>query len=126
MLTFPVLTGALALLFIDRTLGGHVFDPAAGGSAILWQHLFWFFGHPEVYILILPFFGVVTEIIPVFSGKPVFGYRGFVFATMLIGVLSYSVWAHHMFTTGVVSNLFFALTSASTERTRVARSCRTA
>jgi len=111
MLTFPVLTGALALLFIDRTLGGHVFDPAAGGSAILWQHLFWFFGHPEVYILILPFFGVVTEIIPVFSGKPVFGYRGFVFATMLIGVLSYSVWAHHMFTTGVVSNLFFAITS---------------
>jgi cytochrome c oxidase subunit I len=111
MLTFPVLTGALALLFIDRTLGGHVFDPAAGGSAILWQHLFWFFGHPEVYILILPFFGVVTEIIPVFSSKPVFGYRGFIFATMLIGVLSYSVWAHHMFATGVVDNLFFAITS---------------
>jgi cytochrome c oxidase subunit I len=111
MLTFPVLTSALAMLFIDRTLGGHFFDPAAGGSAILWQHLFWFFGHPEVYILILPFFGVITEIIPVFSSKPVFGYRGFVFATMLIGVLSYSVWAHHMFATGVVSNLFFAITS---------------
>ena len=111
LLTFPVLTAALAMLFIDRTLGGHFFDPAAGGSAILWQHLFWFFGHPEVYILILPFFGIVTEIIPVFSGKPVFGYRAFVFATLLIGVLSYSVWAHHMFATGVVSNLFFAITS---------------
>ncbi len=111
MLTFPVLTSALAMLLIDRTLGAHFFDPAAGGSAILWQHIFWFFGHPEVYILILPFFGIVTEIIPVFSRKPVFGYRGFVFATILIGALSYSVWAHHMFATGVVDNLFFAITS---------------
>jgi len=111
LLTFPVLTAALAMLFIDRTVGGSFFDPASGGSAILWQHLFWFFGHPEVYILILPFFGIVTEIIPVFSGKRVFGYRGFVFATMLIGALSFSVWAHHMFATGVVSNLFFAITS---------------
>ncbi len=111
MLTFPVLTSALVMLFLDRTVGAHFFDPAAGGSAILWQHLFWFFGHPEVYILILPFFGIVTEIIPVFSRKPVFGYRAFVFATLLIGVLSYSVWAHHMFATGVVDNLFFAITS---------------
>jgi cytochrome c oxidase subunit I len=111
MLTFPVLTSALAMLLIDRTLGAHFFDPAAGGSAVLWQHIFWFFGHPEVYILILPFFGIVTEIIPVFSRKPVFGYRGFVFATILIGALSYSVWAHHMFATGVVDNLFFAITS---------------
>ncbi len=111
MLTFPVLTSALAMLLIDRTLGAHFFDPAVGGSAVLWQHLFWFFGHPEVYILILPFFGIVTEIIPVFSSKPVFGYRAFVFATILIGVLSYSVWAHHMFATGVVDNLFFAITS---------------
>jgi cytochrome c oxidase subunit 1 len=111
ILTFPLLTSALAMLFIDRTIGGSFFDPGQGGSAILWQHLFWFFGHPEVYILILPFFGIVTEIIPVFSGKRVFGYRGFVFATMLIGALSFSVWAHHMFTTGVVSNLFFAVTS---------------
>ncbi len=111
MLTFPVLTSALVMLFLDRTLGAHFFDPAAGGSAILWQHLFWFFGHPEVYILILPFFGIVTEIIPVFSRKPIFGYRAFVFATLLIGVLSYSVWAHHMFATGVVDNLFFSITS---------------
>jgi cytochrome c oxidase subunit 1 len=73
--------------------------------------LFWFFGHPEVYIVILPFFGVVTEIIPVFSRKPLFGYRGFVFATLLIGAYSFSVWAHHMFTTGVVSNPFFSATS---------------
>ncbi len=111
MLTFPILTAALAMLFLDRTLGAGFFDPTQGGSAILWQHLFWFFGHPEVYILILPFFGIVTEIIPVFSRKPLFGYRAMVFATLLIGALSFSVWAHHMFTTGVVSNLFFAVTS---------------
>ncbi len=108
MVSFPVLTAALAMLFLDRALGAHFF---AGGDAILWQHLFWFFGHPEVYILILPFFGIVTEIIPVFSGKPVFGYRSFVFATMLIAAFSFSVWAHHMFATGFVNNLFFAITS---------------
>ena len=111
MFTFPVLTAALAALFVDRNLGGHFFDPAQGGNPVLWQHLFWFFGHPEVYIAILPFFGVVTEIIPVFSRKPVFGYRGFVFATLLIGAYSFSVWAHHMFTTGAVDNPFFAATS---------------
>jgi cytochrome c oxidase subunit 1 len=111
MLTFPVITAALAALFIDRNLGGHFFDPAEGGSAVLWQHLFWFFGHPEVYIAILPFFGVVTEIIAVFSRKPIFGYRGFVLATILIGAYSFSVWAHHMFVTGVVNNPFFAAMS---------------
>jgi cytochrome c oxidase subunit 1 len=111
MITFPVLTSALVMLFIDRTVGGSFFDPSQGGSAILWQHLFWFFGHPEVYILILPFFGIVSEVIPVFSGKRTFGYRGFVFATMLIGAFSFSVWAHHMFTTGVVSSVFFMVTS---------------
>jgi cytochrome c oxidase subunit 1 len=111
MLTFPVITAALAALFIDRNLGGHFFDPAEGGSAVLWQHLFWFFGHPEVYIAILPFFGVVTEIIAVFSRKPIFGYRGFILATILIGAYSFSVWAHHMFVTGVVNNPFFAAMS---------------
>ncbi len=111
LLAFPPLNAALAMLFIDRHLGGSFFNPAMGGSAVLWQHLFWFFGHPEVYILILPFFGIVTEIIPVFSRKPIFGYRAFVFATLLIAALSLSVWAHHMFTTGAVSLPFFSLAS---------------
>jgi cytochrome c oxidase subunit 1 len=111
LFAFPPLTAALAILFIDRHLGGAIFDPAAGGSAILWQHLFWFFGHPEVYILILPFFGVITEIVSVFSRKPVFGYAAFVLATIAIASLSMSVWAHHMFTTGAVSNPFFSIAS---------------
>ena len=111
LFTFPVISAALAMLFIDRKLGGFFFDPTEGGDPILWQHLFWFFGHPEVYIMILPFFGVVTEIVPVFSRKPLFGYSGFVFATLLIGAYSFSVWAHHMFTTGSVNNPFFAATS---------------
>jgi cytochrome c oxidase subunit I len=111
LFTFPVLTAVLAALFIDRNFGGSFFDVTQGGDPVLYQHLFWFFGHPEVYILILPFFGVVTEIIPVFSRKPLFGYRGFVFATLLIGAYSFSVWAHHMFTTGAVNNPFFSATS---------------
>jgi cytochrome c oxidase subunit 1 len=111
LFAFPPLTASLAMLFIDRRLGGTFFLPDAGGSAILWQHLFWFFGHPEVYILILPFFGVVTEIVSVFSRKPVFGYRAFVLATIAIASLSMSVWAHHMFTTGAVSNPFFSIAS---------------
>ena len=111
LMAFPPLGTALALLLIDRQLGGHVFDPAHGGSAILYQHLFWFFGHPEVYVMILPFFGVVTEIIPVFSRKPVFGYVGLVLATLGIAGLSMGVWAHHMFTTGAVVNPFFSAMS---------------
>jgi cytochrome c oxidase subunit I len=109
MFTFPVLGAALAMLFIDRNLGGNFFT--SDSQPLVYQHLFWFFGHPEVYIIALPFFGVVTEIIPVFSRKPLFGYKAFVFATILIGAYSFSVWAHHMFTTGAVATLFFAVTS---------------
>ncbi|MGH3950781.1 MAG: cytochrome c oxidase subunit I, partial [Pseudonocardiaceae bacterium] len=104
---FPILTAALFGLAADRLLGAHVFDPANGG-AILWQHLFWFFGHPEVYIVALPFFGIITEIIPVFSRKPLFGYKLMVFATMAITALSFAVWAHHMYATGAVLLPFFS------------------
>jgi cytochrome c oxidase subunit 1 len=110
LIAFPVLTAALLGLLADRHLGAHVFDPANGG-AILWQHLFWFFGHPEVYIVALPFFGIVTEIFPVFSRKPIFGYKGLIFATVAIGMLSVAVWAHHMFATGAVLLSFFSLTT---------------
>jgi cytochrome c oxidase subunit I len=110
LLAFPVLTAALFGLLADRLIGAHVFDPANGGS-ILWQHLFWFFGHPEVYIVALPFFGIVSEIIPVFSRKPLFGYKGLVFATVAITGLSMTVWAHHMFATGAVLLPFFAFLS---------------
>ena len=108
LVAFPPAVAGLSLLLIDRRLGGHAFDPLGGGDPAIYQHLFWFLGHPEVYILILPFFGVVTEIIPVFARKPLFGYTGFVMATVAIGALSVGVWAHHMFVTGVVDNPFFA------------------
>ncbi|MCT2175370.1 cytochrome c oxidase subunit I [Dietzia cinnamea] len=107
LLIFPLLTAAGMGVFYDRTFGGRIFDPANGG-AILWQHLFWFFGHPEVYVLALPFFGIITEILPVFSRKPLFGYAGLVFATLAIAGLSMSVWAHHMFATGAVLLPFFS------------------
>ncbi|HWO60710.1 MAG TPA: cytochrome c oxidase subunit I [Umezawaea sp.] len=107
LLAFPILTAALLGLLADRHLGAHVFDPANGG-VILWQHLFWFFGHPEVYIVALPFFGIVSEIFPVFSRKPVFGYNGLVYATLGIAALSVAVWAHHMYATGAVLLPFFA------------------
>ncbi len=110
LMAFPVLAAALLALEADRHLGAHIYD-AANGGAILWQHLFWFFGHPEVYIIALPFFGVVTEIIPVFSRKPLFGYKGMVFATIGIGALSMTVWAHHMFATGAVLLPFFSFLS---------------
>jgi cytochrome c oxidase subunit 1 len=107
LLAFPILTAALFGLLADRQLGAHVYDPANGG-VILWQHLFWFFGHPEVYIVALPYFGIVSEIFPVFSRKPLFGYKGLVFATLAIAALSISVWAHHMFATGAVLLPFFS------------------
>jgi cytochrome c oxidase subunit I len=122
LIAFPVLTSALIMLFCDRHFGTHIYTvtgchlvnglPAAScGSPLLWQNLFWFFGHPEVYILALPFFGIVTEIFPVFARKPVFGYKGMVFATMAIAALSTGVWAHHMFTTGAVLLPFFSFLS---------------
>ncbi|MDN5774192.1 cytochrome c oxidase subunit I [Brevibacterium sp. BDJS002] len=107
LMAFQPLAAALLVLGADRILGSQVFSPANGGP-ILWQHLFWFFGHPEVYVIALPFFGIVTEIFPVFSRKPVFGYKELVFATISIAALSVTVWAHHMYVTGVVALPFFA------------------
>ena len=107
LVVFPVLAAGLLVLLSDRVLGTHILDAATGG-AMLWQHLVWFFGHPEVYVLALPFFGIITEIIPVFSRKPIFGYIGLVGATLAIGALSISVWAHHMYVTGAVNLPFFA------------------
>jgi cytochrome c oxidase subunit 1 len=110
LMAFPVLAAALLVLEADRRFGAQVFD-AVNGGAILWQHLFWFFGHPEVYIIALPFFGIITEIIPVFSRKPLFGYLTLVGATMAITGLSMVVWAHHMFATGAVLLPFFSFMS---------------
>lgn len=108
LLATPVLASALVMLFVDRNFGGHFFDPNGGGNAVLWQNVFWFYSHPAVYIMILPGMGIISEILPVFSRKPLFGYKAFVFATMGIGGLGFSVWAHHMFTTGAVLKPFFA------------------
>jgi len=108
LVAFPVLAAALLGLEADRKFGAHIFD-AANGGAVLWQHLFWFFGHPEVYIVALPFFGIITEVIPVYSRKPIFGYKGLVFATISIAALSITVWAHHMFSTGAVLLPFFSI-----------------
>jgi cytochrome c oxidase subunit 1 len=107
LVAFPILTAALFGLMADRHLDAHIYDPSNGGP-LLFQHLFWFFGHPEVYIVALPFFGIVSEIFPVFSRKPCFGYKGLVFATLSIGALSMTVWAHHMFVTGAVLLPFFS------------------
>ena len=109
LLATPVLASALIMLFIDRNYGGHFFDPAVGGNAVLWQNVFWFYSHPAVYIMVLPAMGIISEVLPVFSRKPLFGYKAFVFATAAIGALGFSVWAHHMFTTGAVYLPFFSL-----------------
>ena len=108
LMAFPPLAAALLGLASDRILGGHIFSPENGGP-VLWQHLFWFFGHPEVYVIALPFFGIVSEIFPVFSRKPIFGYVGLVYATIAIAALSVTVWAHHMYVTGAVMMPFFAV-----------------
>jgi len=108
IMVFPVLAAAILAASADRVFGAHIYDPANGG-AMLWQHLFWFFGHPEVYIIALPFFGIVSEVFPVFSRKPIFGYKTLVFATIAIASLSVTVWAHHMYTTGGVLLPFFSL-----------------
>ena len=107
LLVFPLLTAALLGAEVDRQFGANLFDPSNGG-AILWQHMFWFFGHPEVYIIALPFFGIVSEMFPVFSRKPLFGYSGLVYATLAIAALSVAVWAHHMYVTGAVLLPFFS------------------
>ena len=113
ILAVSPLTAAQMMLSIDRYLGGHFFDAQAGGSAVLWMHFFWIFGHPEVYVLIIPSFAFVSEIIPVFSRKPIFGYPVMVAATVCIGFVSMSVWAHHMFAVGMSSygNSFFVITT---------------
>jgi cytochrome c oxidase subunit 1 len=109
LMATPVLTSALVMLFIDRNYGGSFFDPANGGNAVLWQNVFWFYSHPAVYIMVLPAMGMISEILPVFARKPLFGYKAFIFATAGIGALGFSVWAHHMFTTGSVYLPFFSL-----------------
>jgi heme/copper-type cytochrome/quinol oxidase subunit 1 len=111
--SLPSLTTALLLLLLDRQLGAHFYNTAEGGTALLWQHLFWFFGHPEVYILILPAMGIVSMVVPVFSSKPLFGYPAVVFSAVAIGFLGFTVWAHHMFATGMptASLLFFSADS---------------
>jgi cytochrome c oxidase subunit I len=114
ILAFPALNSALFMLLIDRNLHGRFFTPDAGGSPLLWQHIFWNFGHPEVYIMILPAFGIISEVIPVFSRQPIFGYGFVAGSTVAIGLLSFAVWAHHMFATGMGHDVdvFFAAGSA--------------
>jgi cytochrome c oxidase subunit I len=113
VLTLPALSAGLTLMLLDRQAGTHFFEPDHGGNAVLYQHVFWFFGHPEVYVMILPAFGIISEVIPVFARKPIFGYKAIAVSTAAIGFLSLLVWAHHMFTVGlpVALQALFMITS---------------
>jgi cytochrome c oxidase subunit 1 len=113
ILALPALSAGLTMLLLDRQAGTHFFLPDQGGSALLYQHVFWFFGHPEVYVMILPAMGIISEVIPVFSRKPIFGYKAVAFSTVLIAFFSMLVWAHHMFATGLPNalNSFFMISS---------------